>query len=92
MNKEDFYIKLKTTLEETTSFPTKYLFKFIVPNIDKKILQVEEIFNHLGAVMETKPSKNGNYISISIHVVMKDASQIIEKYREAEKVEGIISL
>ena len=92
MDPQDFYLKLKTTLDQTTTFPSKYLYKFIIPNSKTKIDQIQNIFNHLGAVIETKPSKNGNYISISVLVLMQNANQVIEKYREAGKIEGIVSL
>jgi putative lipoic acid-binding regulatory protein len=92
MNSEDFYIKLKSTLEETTTFPTTYMFKFIVPFIPDKIKQVEDLFNHLGAVIEIRTSKNGNYASVSIQVRMENPEQIIQKYKEAGQVEGIVSL
>lgn len=87
-----FYKKLKKNLKKDTSFPTKYLFKFIVPSDEDKIKQVEELFNHLGAVINKKVSKTGKYTSVSIHVVMKKADDIIHKYQAAEKIEGIISL
>ena len=92
MNSEDFYIKLKKSLEETTTFPTKYLYKFIVPNQPEKIKQVEDIFNHLGAVINTKTSSKGTYTSVSIHVKMESPDLVIEKYKEASQIEGIISL
>jgi putative lipoic acid-binding regulatory protein len=87
-----FYKKLKKKLKKDTSFPTKYLFKFIVPTDDIKIQQIEDMFNHLGAVITKTASKTGKYTSVSIHVVMKKADDIILKYQEAEKIEGIISL
>lgn len=92
MDQEEFYTKLKKTLEETSVFPTKYVFKFIVPSVLKNIGEVENLFNHLGAVIDKKVSKNGNYTSITIHVEMKSPEQIIQKYQEAGKIEGIISL
>jgi len=90
--KEEFYKKLKTNLNETTVFPSKYLFKFIVPSDKIKINQVEELFNSGGAVINTKASKTGKFTSVSIHIIMKSADAVIEKYRAAEKIEGIISL
>ena len=92
MNSEEFYIKLKKSLEDTTTFPTTYLYKFIVPNQPEKIKQAEDIFNHLGAVINTKTSSKGTYISVSIHVKMESPDQVIEKYKEAAQIEGIISL
>jgi putative lipoic acid-binding regulatory protein len=90
--KTQFYKRLKKKLKKDSSFPSKYLFKFIVPSDDHKIMQVENMFNHLGAVVNKTSSKTGKFTSISILVVMKKADDIISKYIEAEKIEGIISL
>jgi putative lipoic acid-binding regulatory protein len=88
----DFYERLRLELNNNTSWPTKYLFKFIVPNDQYNIDQVENAFNNMGAVIDTKQSKTGKYNSISIHVQMQDAQNIIDKYLEVSTVEGIISL
>lgn len=90
--KKQFYKKLKKDLKKDTKFPTKYLFKFIVPSEEEKIAQVESLFNHQGAVITKKTSKTGKFTSVSIHIVMKKADDIILKYQQAEKIEGIISL
>ncbi len=87
-----FYKNLKKKLKKDTVFPTKYLFKFIIPSSDDKIKQVEDIFDFTGAVITKKSSKTGKYTSVSVLVIMKKADDIISKYIEAEKVEGIISL
>ena len=87
-----FYKKLKKKLKKDTVFPSKYLFKFIVPAAEDKIKQVEDIFDFTGAVITKKSSKTGKYVSLSVLVIMKKADDIITKYMEAEKVEGIISL
>ncbi len=45
MSKEsDFYEKLKKSLTETTEFPTKYMYKFIIPSGQEKFKQIESIF------------------------------------------------
>ena len=90
--KAAFYKKLKQTLNEETKFPTKYLFKFIVPNEKLQISQVENLFNNMGAVIAKKNSKTGKFTSVSIQVIMKTADEIILKYKEAAAIEGIISL
>lgn len=93
MNKEDeFYKKLKVSLEETTQFPSQYMYKFIIPSNKEKLNEIESIFDHTGAVIQTKPSKTGKYNSITVLVQMKNADAVIEKYREVSKVEGVISL
>jgi len=93
MSKEsEFYKKLKLSLEETSTFPTDYMFKFIVPAHDGGFKKIENIFDNLGAVIETKPSKTGKYTSLTIMVKMKSANAIIEKYKEVASIKGIISL
>ena len=93
MSKEsDFYEKLKKSLIETTEFPTKYMYKFIIPSGDDKFKQIENIFDNMGAVINSKPSKTGKYTSLTILVKMKSPDEIISKYQEVSKVEGVISL
>lgn len=90
---EDFYTRLKAELENTTEkWPVEYLYKFIVPASDEKIALIEKAFNNMGAVITTNKSKNGNYSSVSINVVMQSADAIIAKYQEVSTIEGIISL
>ena len=89
---EDFYIRLKSELEESTTWPAIYLYKFIVPTTDININLVENTFNNMGAVIQTHSSKTGKYTSISINVTMQDADKVIEKYLELSTIEGIISL
>ncbi len=93
MSKEsDFYEKLRGTLEETTIFPTKYMFKFIIPSSDDNFKKIESIFDNIGAVINSKPSKTGKYTSLTILVKMESADEIIIKYKTVSKIEGVISL
>lgn len=89
----EFYTRLKAELENTTEkWPTEYLYKFIVPADEAKIALIEKAFNNMGAVITTNKSKNGNYSSVSINVVMPSADAIIDRYQEVSTIEGIISL
>ncbi|PCH53119.1 MAG: hypothetical protein COC22_03175 [Flavobacteriaceae bacterium] len=90
--RKQFYKKLKKKLKKDTVFPSKYLFKFIIPASEEKIKQVEDLFDFTGAVITKTSSKTGKFVSLSVLVVMKKVDDIIVKYMEAEKVEGIISL
>ena len=54
---EEFYKKLRVQLYETASWPSTYLYKFIVPTDPVKINKIEDLFNNMGAVIETKESK-----------------------------------
>jgi len=92
-NSEEFYNNLKEKLQDTSMWPTEYLYKFIIKSDVSKIKLIDGIFDNMGAVIKTKPSKNGNYTSISINVVMKNPDAVIEKYKEVGSlVEGVISL
>lgn len=92
MNTEEFYIKLKASLEETTSFPTKYLFKFIVPTKGDGVQQIESFFDNMGAVITTNVSSKGTFTSVTILVKLKTANHVIRKYKEVAVVKGVISL
>ncbi len=88
----EFYIRLKEELNNTNEWPAKYLYKFIVPSEQEKIRTVENAFDQMGAVIDTRKSKTGKFTSISIDVQMPSAESIIKKYQEVSTVEGIISL
>lgn len=89
---KDFYKSLKEKLDDTTTFPSKYLYKFIVPSDEKKVAAIESIFNYGGAVIDAKSSKTGKYTSISILIEMQSSDEIIERYKEVGTIKGVISL
>ncbi|MEZ4796603.1 MAG: DUF493 family protein [Flavobacteriaceae bacterium] len=92
-NAEEFYKKLKKQLEETNTWPSEYLYKFIVLSDEIKIKQIEELFDNTGAVINTVESKKGKYTSVSINVVMENPDAVIFKYKEVTtNIEGVISL
>lgn len=92
-NPQEFYDNLKVQLEESTEWPAEYLYKFIIPASNKKMAEIENIFDGLNAKINLKNSSKGKYTSISILVEMDSPDHVIEKYKEiGEKVEGVISL
>lgn len=88
---EEFYIRLKEELSNTSEWPTEYLYKFIVPTETKKIEEVENAFDNMGAVIKTTKSKTGKYTSVSINVNMDSPEDVVAKYIEVSTIEGIIS-
>jgi hypothetical protein len=88
----EFYERLKKELDLSTTWPSIYLYKFIVPSEKENILRVEEAFDCMGAVIKTTKSKTGKFTSISVDVMMKDSQEIIDKYIEVSTIKGIISL
>lgn len=92
-NQDEFYDKLRSQLYETSSWPSEYLYKFIVKTDGQKIEKIVSIFNNMGAVIKTNPSNHGNYTSVSINVQLPTPEVVIEKYKEvASNVEGVITL
>ena len=76
---------------ENDPWPAMYMFKFIVPSDNHKIALVERLFDD-GAEINHQPSSGGKYTSITIRQVMLSATAVIEVYRQASTIEGIISL
>jgi len=92
-NPEEFYTKLKVQLQDTSIWPNTYLYKFILPAKPDQSAILLQIFDNMGAVINSKASKTGKYISFSIKAKLKNPDAVIEKYKEvAEKIEGVISL
>lgn len=89
--KEEFYSGLKEKLDAQHSWPSVYMFKFIIPSDNKKLAQVEGLFGK-EAQLTTRQSSSNKFISITAKEMMMSADEIIKVYKKAEKVEGIIQL
>ena len=89
---EEFYTKLKSKLEKTTVFPTEYLYKFILPTGEDKKAAIRAVFATTTATIEEKPSSSGKYTAYSIRLKVQNPDEVIAYYKEAGKIEGIISL
>lgn len=89
---EEFYARLREELQTTSTWPGEYLYKFIVPTDPAKVVEVENAFNNMGAVISTQQSKAGKYTAVSVNVNMQDPDAVIEKYLLLSTIEGIISL
>ncbi|SFU66195.1 hypothetical protein SAMN05216480_1129 [Pustulibacterium marinum] len=87
-----FYDRLREELNNTSLWPSEYLYKFIVPTSEEKIQQIESIFDNKGAVITTKQSSGGKFSSISINLKLKNPDEVIFFYKEVGKIEGVISL
>jgi uncharacterized protein len=85
------YDELRNKLNASGTWPQVYMFKFIVPSDNQKIAQTESLFED-DAEIKLQPSSTGKYTSITARVVMMDAEQIINTYKKAAHIEGIISL
>jgi len=91
-NKDEFYKNLTTKLDEFSTWPSVYMFKFIVPGDLQKVAEVEALFNTHTAKVSTRASSTGKFISVTAKEVMISSEAVITKYREAEHIEGLMSL
>ena len=89
---EEFYNRLKTELANTSEWPSEYLYKFIIPTEIKKIQELENAFDNMGAVMVTHQSKTAKYTSLSVNVLMESPEAVVEKYILVSNIKGLISL
>ncbi len=78
----------KAKLDQVHSWPTLYMFKFIVPK--GKEFEVKSLFP-LHTTLE-KESKNGNYISLTFQMMMPSSEEVISVYTKVSEIEGIIAL
>jgi len=90
MTEEDLE-KLRLKLLETTSFPSVYMFKLIVPSENRTIALVENIFEAETDIL-TKESDKGKYTSITAKQVVMSAEEIIEIYKKASAIKGVMML
>lgn len=78
----------KQKLDGAHKWPSLYMFKFIVPRGKE-----DEVFALFPKnKLTTKESSNGNYISVTAKVMMGSSDAVMEKYIEANKIDGVLAL
>ncbi len=79
---------LKEKLDQHYAWPAVYTFKFIVPK--GKEDQVKKLFPQHEST--ERASKNGNYISVTLQMMMPGSDAVIAIYQAASAIEGVIAL
>ncbi len=87
---EETLSRLRIQLE-LMDWPNVYFYKFIVLNENQLVDSVKSLFDDT-AEITLNSSKNGKFMSVSIKEVAITVDSIIEKYRQAATIKGIISL
>ncbi|HYG01578.1 MAG TPA: DUF493 family protein [Chryseosolibacter sp.] len=78
----------KEKLDRHYAWPSLYIFKFIVPK--GKELALKNLFpNHQTT---ERQSREGNYTSITIQMMMPSSDAVIAIYQQAYAIEGLIAL
>ena len=90
---KNFYKNLKQLLDDTSSWPSEYIYKFIYSSKPENIEILRDIFKLSNADFKIKTSKNGKYTSVSVKIVAKNPDLIIENYKKvADRIENVILL
>jgi len=89
---EGKYDKLLQQLKDGFEWPSVYMFKFIIAADNQKLAQVENLFNSKEATVRITQSRKGNYLSVTAKEMMMSAEKVIDRYKEAEEIEGLITL
>jgi putative lipoic acid-binding regulatory protein len=81
--------RLIDLLDQNYDWPDYYQFKFIVKVADRS--KIEMYFRENDQI-DMKPSKNGNYLSISVKRLISHSQEVLAVYSEVSKIEGVITL
>ena len=87
-----FYDRLKEELEKNTDWPTKYMYKFIMPNKEENVDKVKKNFSSQDVELKKNYSKTGKYISITLITEEKNPEAVINRYKSMEDIEGLVAL
>ena len=90
-NMEEKWNALREKLE-MDPWPRVYMFKFIVPADNERIARVEKLFDTRVAQVNMRTSKKGNFVSITAKEMMMSPDSVIERYKKADGIDGLISL
>ena len=85
---QEWWDRFQDLLEKDRSWPAEYLFKFIVPRPNLEELQ--ELFGDHPVVV--RASSRGRYVSVTARLRMDDSASVVEFYRAAGEIPGVISL
>ena len=80
--------QFRRLLDEQNEWPAPYTFKFIVPSrgLDDLAALLE------GFNLETRTSRKGNYISVTLTPLMPSSEAVIDIYERVSGIEGLVAL
>jgi putative lipoic acid-binding regulatory protein len=88
---EEHIERLRARLNEIHIWPSVFMFKFILPTDEARLIQLKLIFGESAEIRERLSSK-GNYTSVTVREMMLSADDIFDRYRRAKDIKDIISL
>lgn len=84
----DAYVNFKNKLDEVHTWPSTYLFKFVVPQAKKG-----ELLSMMpSGMVQERSSSNEKYVSISLTANMENADDVVAVYKQVAQIEGVLTL
>lgn len=80
--------RFRTLLDGQNEWPAPYLFKFIVPR--SGLEELKDVFGEHPVIV--RASTRGRYVSVTAKMKMGSSDEVIEVYRAAGAVDGVIAL
>lgn len=80
--------EFQALLDDQYTWPSAYLFKFIVPHAE--LSNLEKLIE--GNKLTERPSKNGKYISVTFSAICNSSDEVLAMYTKVSSIPGIISL
>ena len=91
-NPEEFYSRFHEQLTDSQEWPGPFLFKFIVRGDQQKVEKLKQIFEGKQAKLKLKNSSKNTFVSVTFLAEMENPTEVINIYRAASTIEGIITL
>ncbi len=80
--------KFRRTLDENHQWPCSFTYKFIVPRPQLGHL----LFLFGNRAVHTKDSNGGRFVSVTSIQLVQSGAEVVELYRAASRIEGVIAL
>lgn len=91
MKNEESLDRLETILRSDFSWPSVYMFKLILPADHRIFALVRALFPEEARVF-VRNSDSGKYIIITVKELMISPEEVIERYRKALEINGVLVL
>lgn len=89
MNKtEEEISRFKSVLDDQYSWPSEYMFKFVVP-ADSESKVVERLAT---SQIEKKFSKTGKFVSVTSKLKVHSSDEVLKIYQDMSNIPGVVSL
>lgn len=85
------YSKLMLRLVKDFTWPSNYMFKFIIPFEANSLNSLKLLFDKSVKITH-RESKTGKYISVTAIQLMNNPDEVVAIYQKAEKIKNIIAL